>query len=834
MAERVQLDEAMRNALLSQDSLPPTINVRNQSYTPRETIAAGYKGAVWKVTDEYGRWRAAKLALFADYEDRSFLTEFSLAAKLEPYPQFAKFDHADIIDVSLPQLGERKFVCFIEEWINGWSLRDFLTKHRDQLTCSFLVEYVQQMCAALSALRAQGLRHDDLHSGNVMISEPPPGAHGWQVKVVDTGSLKLFEPGTKKPKDDHLHFVEHIVAIYNALWSQKLLRVRDRRFLRSVKQLVGSMLDDEPAVALRDPERISTSFRLASTRADAPTDSVQETLQSPFEYISAEHIADDRLLVQIFASSCPWLEKVAGPDPCLITGPRGCGKSTILRWLSLKAHLHKDTPEVPLGRIAGFYVSCSADLQNRLGWIRTPVVAERFQAEVVHYFNLLLTHEVIQTLYLISQRPDSETYWGVGNVQEQRIYDFIQKTLQTADSALQGTTRLRQALDLIEGLMVECHVQLLKRLNLAWTSPETFLGDLTELLAHEVPFFRKFKIAFLVDDFSTHRVPDSVQHVLNRIIWERRPSHIFKLSSEKHGAALSDPFDATVDVTREMVEVDCGREYLSLDDQDQLAKARTFARELLANRLKAANYAGTPEELLGQSEWPEGNLARALRGKAPGRKDDQYHGLECISALCSGDISALLLVYRRVFERGGVSPQSRECVSKSIQHAAIQSVSRELLEAIKHVFPYGPQMYQIVSEFGRLVRLILEKGRMIKKGHSDTPPQCPRIEVDYEPSVDTLSAEQYNLARELVRRAIFIEMEPGRSRHDFATTVRWQLRRVYLPAFGAALSKNLALKWRSAQFKFFLTDPHAACEMSWNSHQQDVPERNQELPFKSR
>jgi hypothetical protein len=36
-----------------------------------------------------------------------------------------------------------------------------------------------------------------------------------------------------------------------------------------------------------------------------------------------------------------------------------------------------------------------------------------------------------------------------------------------------------------------------------------------------------------------------------------------------------------------------------------------------------------------------------------------------------------------------------------------------------------------------------------------------------------------------------------------------------LPAFGAALTKNNAIKWDSSELKFFLTAPKDMCEREW-------------------
>ena len=264
-----------------------------------------------------------------------------------------------------------------------------------------------------------------------------------------------------------------------------------------------------------------------------------------------------------------------------------------------------------------------------------------------------------------------------------------------------------------------------------------------------------------------------------------------------------------------MVEIDCGREYLALDDFDKVNLGYTFAVELLDNRLRKAGYAGAAEQLIGKSDWPEGNLAKALVSSSSGHQRDSYHGLNCIAAVCSGDVSTLLLIYRKMFEGGRVDKYTTRRISKSVQSGAIQEVSRDMLGAIEYYFPKGPEMHSVVSSFGNLVRNILYQGREQKKGDTTVPTECPRIEID-QPQGSVyrlLSSEQGDLARELVRRAIFIDMESGRSRHRNVTTLRWQLRRVYLPAFGASLAKNNAVKGDSALLQYFLSDPEEACRM---------------------
>ena len=397
MPKRIELNDKQRQILLSPEHLPSSVCVNGKTYTPEEPIEAGFKGVVWRACDEFARPRALKLCIYDDYMDRSYLQELSRAAALDQYREFARFVDAGLTNLSLGSLPKQTFVVFIEEWIDGLTLESFVRDNNELVSASFLLAYVKGLSNGLSALQAVGLRHDDLHARNVMLARPAQGtlSQEWSVKIIDTGSLKPADSPTRKAKDDHRHFIDHLVLIWNTVYRRRVLTVRGRRFLTEVRKRLQSMLDDDPSIALREPAQIVTQFDLAYTRASSPRSDSHGAPTSPFEFISAEHIADDRLLVSIFAQSCPFLDKVDGPDPCLVTGPRGCGKSTIFRWLSLKAHLHKEKPETDQFRIAGFYVSCSSDLQNKLGWITTESMAKVFRREIIHYFNLVLAREVI-------------------------------------------------------------------------------------------------------------------------------------------------------------------------------------------------------------------------------------------------------------------------------------------------------------------------------------------------------------------------------------------------------------------------------------------------------
>ena len=74
-------------------------------------------------------------------------------------------------------------------------------------------------------------------------------------------------------------------------------------------------------------------------------------------------------------------------------------------------------------------------------------------------------------------------------------------------------------------------------------------------------------------------------------------------------------------------------------------------------------------------------------------------------------------------------------------------------------------------------------------------------------------------------------MEPGLSRHGSVTTLRWQLRRVLLPAFNAALSKNTAVKEDPDWFKFFLSNAKEALDTEWKKWPKERDDEDDDRPL---
>lgn len=793
----------------------------------------GKKGFVLFVRDPKSDERlAAKFCLPADYQgEREPNLEVRLATKLKPFGRAFSIPHFSGIVEAIPEQPDEghDWVCFVSEWVDGDTLRHWLTEWPDRLTPQLACQIIRELVISTRGLTFKKLKHDDLHAGNLMLRPEDPEvmrSRGVGIVhtlcIIDTGSLKPTAQSTSKPHDDWSRVAKIVSQLHNAIFRNRPVATQHPGFLALLREYCQKLLEPEKARAfptdnsyiepLDDMER--------ELRESRPSAKVSFT---PFDAISAEYLASDKLLRDLFVSSLPWMREVLPARPTVITGPRGCGKSMLLRYLSAKVHLTgPDSSAEFLDDIpfVGVYISCSSDLTSHVLWLaHQKEKALKKQAGLTTLFNLLVARELFRLLDRVLNAQAASDRLGITTDRVQSLVQFCREYLGEPEAvpSLRVTTIAGDFADELDRLRRRVGRELPHSDTSSPELPASFIRELSLEATRLFAGLTTRPLVFLLDDYTSHRIPTSVQLILNPIIFSRQAEHYFKVSSEKFGFEPSAYSGWRIDQNREYQLVDTGAWVLDVvEGKDK----KRFLSALLDRRFEIAGYDGRTKTLIGKSDFrSDADMARKIREQKKGQSF-HYHGLSVLSNLWSGDLATILHMVGSMCNKAGVVSTSTQTISQRHQHEAIIAVSQGLVEQVRAPDQFGEAMRLILESYARMAKDLLVAGveKPLKKGGALAPQRTYRFEMTKEGPYDLFArlaqvpgtnGQLADLARDLLRRSVFIDLGPSRGKEGKSTeTVRWQLRSSLLPNFGLSLKRFRYIDVKGFDdFVMLLTEP---------------------------
>ncbi len=705
-----------------------------------------------------------------------------------------------------------EYVCIFWEYIQGKNLRDYAKAYPKSINLPFIEGLLKEMLIAFNAMKARGITHDDIHEGNILVNDSDNRfiTEETRFKISDFGiggSLNSL-----KPKDDYVQLASICYNLLIKYVDPSRLDGQSKELFDTITQefLTKRILESNPVAGnyVKNPKELLRYLEVIKKHPQRPSESRPMTkLKHPFDYLSCENIGNDFVLLQrLYSENFPGYDELLLRNNTILTGPRGCGKTTIFKNLGLKTRLLSQGNQGAKNvDFIGIYYYCG-DLFFAFPYQKENV-NEKQRRVIVHYFNLAILMEVLDTINIANRYPSFK-------LSDNEIF-ILQTYLKTwiSDYVLppQGTDALSHMLAFVasEKQAVKSKLTRSSTLYDGKMLPLDFIPNLSKTLHENISWFKNRPIFFMIDDYSLPKISRSLQSSLNDFLLGRYQECIFKISTES--VSTFHPYDSNnklLEETREYDVIDLGDYFLHA----KKSVKQEFLRTVINNRLKNSemvhpNYHDVAT-IMGKSHYKSDNsLALEIRQAAAG-SHTYYYGWDIISELCSGDIAHMLRLIRDIFTTaGGYSKFSSSDVKipldKVIQHHAIRELGNEFLTLVESFPETGKDLRQIAQAFGSLANWYL-RNRNSKNQTNNPPWQAFKIEIRDTPYFENeMLKRKYD---DLLRCAVFLRDVSGKSQRG-AVVPRLYLRRLLLPTFLLTPSQRDNIGLEVDEFFLLLENP---------------------------
>ena len=775
------------------------ISDKVNGYAISDFVGRGFYGLTYKCTDMSGKNFAIKLLSKNAYaaQGKDFLNEIRIYASIPNSNYIAQYIGTGEYN---KEVGAVRLDIFyiVSEWIDGVSLKKYIVEHT--VSPDFLNYFFNDILYGLLAFEEAGLWHRDLHEENILVAtlshsqkkslqrEDPIA-----FKIVDIGSAKARTASNIKDISDIQYVGRHATFILKQVECNytQLLR-EDRLFLKLMLPFAAKLSDENVSRSYTDIASAIDDYekQRKHSRFTNPTES--EILEEPLGLINALDIVSPKMLKQLFSTQFRYFDDIQSRDysSIVITGPRGCGKTMLLRNMSFDVQFECSNTNNNFHdlKFIGIFMSSRFDIGNLLVSDRRPnwIMDNR---KIGFYFNGLIVCKLIDIFYTLVEN---------GVINEHDLQDIIFGIAENYGIKFANLYNLKSHITSILSL-IQNDSQNVDTFITESNSTPTFLNYIVEQTRGRVSAFKNKEFILLIDDLSLPKIPKEILQSLNPFIYNPGARYKIRVSAHSDGLILHDRTGEDFKENRDYIQINLGNEYYILSED--FNKCLQGFNDILAKRFKLANkgsFLGL-EKILGNVPAYK-NFGAVIKNYAKSNKLGRirYKGVEIFIKLCSGDLSYSIDLLRKMInftdESGVVNVQS--------QHKVIKSYARLQLSLLRDIrSEHIPSLYDVGLAFGEMSR-----EKLIKNGSEHL-----RIEIDFA----SCDIQQKEAIRELLTYGLFID--GGFSANANGKITRKLLfRRIFTPVFPTTVNNSDTFNFSPERFSLFINNPSKCRDLFLN------------------
>ncbi|MDO9522799.1 MAG: hypothetical protein Q7J08_03700 [Methanocorpusculum sp.] len=799
------------------------IGININGYIIQEEIGKGCIGNVFRGEKENYGSRAIK---FVPNEmvlkKPTWQQEIIKVIKLEQTEGVVRYHDHGFIEIS-----GKNYLYMIWDCINGESLANIINNKK--VTIQMLVDIIDRTLAVFYACKMVGIQHSDFHSGNIIIENPDPlsiNPNQRRVFITDFG-YGTFSPHvvSEEIMDDYKGFA-HIIQECLASIDMHSLEQEDKNKYRVLKNEFPKLLLENNITEgeyVKNPHELRNALYVLFNKDK----SSQIMDKNVGDYLVAEYMGErydewQALFVPKFLATNELFDK----NICVLTGLRGCGKTTIFMRVSddLKRKLGNAGIPGEDGFI-GLYLNART-IGEAFPWL--PLDKQDVaRKQVINYFNLKWTIQILQWL-----RCEVEIYNDLNCSWVSSFFTKYLKDCYFTSTSNEGI--INTAISGCERELLKCKLGAAYMPEIKWAfSDYDYLEILTKLINNKCVFSQKKDFFLFLDDYSSPMINECTQKILNPIIFRRTSTVFFKISTESvetffpyglNNKTLEENNDyKLIDLSIKSIteEGDTKNEDIiysiferRINRSDLFAKCNTNLNELLGNIRIAGN-------------------TRASKIKK--NEANTYYGTGVFYDIWSSDIRQLIKIFSQMVSeetqngdilkriadvRSHSSTSNNPIIQKTNQDNVFRKAGGMYLNVLKTATnscdkaiiydkpdpeTYGEHLFNISSACQRMFYYDL-KNKTSKNGDRNPPKQARRIEISDGSIIGKLDPIAECYYRGLIRYGVFVEDPRGKSVRSSVAT-RIYLRSLFVPYFNITFSKrdSITLGWED--FKELLLTP---------------------------